>query len=342
VLRLPSSRIVLSAVCVGVTLGALATSGCGKRKSATEAASPLLHASTSHEDRVDVARAARDPDALRRALTRPHRAASLGAHRLEASSKLRVTEAGAEVESLDVTEALEESADGAFHVLSHNSRDYGREAFFVPGAQGAADADKAGRLWIRPGFGKFHHRAPAEPDEPARLLDETFASFGAHFDVVAGAAAVTDAVATTVAGRPAHKITLALGPARPHREAAPERAWREGVTVQALAGEVSLDDATGLPLAGQLTAKVTFVREGHSYELALEATHAVKDIGAAVAIAPPAAADSVETPERSHDFEDREELLHGIAPPAKRGPQAPAKKDDAAGAGAAEGSGKAK
>jgi hypothetical protein len=147
-----------------------------------------------------------------------------------------------------------------------------------------------------PGFGKFHHRAPAEPDEPARLLDETFASFGAHFDVVASAAAVSDAGATTVAGRPAHKITLALGPARPRAESTPERAWRQGVTVQALTGEVSLDDATGLPLAGQLSAKVTFVREGHSYEMALEATHAVKDIGGAIAIAPPAATDSSRPP----------------------------------------------
>ena len=36
----------------------------------------------------------------------------------------------------------------------------------------------------------------------------------------------------------------------------------------------------------------------------------------------PAADDSIDTPERSHDFEDREELLRGIAPPAKRGPAA--------------------
>jgi hypothetical protein len=335
-----SSRIVLSACACGL-LGTLGASGCGKRKSTAEVASPLLHANT-REDRVDVARAARDPDALRRALTRPHRAATLGAHRFEATSRLRVTEAGTEVEALEVSESLEQAEGGAFHVLAHNSRDYGREAFFVPGS--GAD-DKAGRLWIRPGFGKFHHRAPAEPDEPARLLDETFASFGADFDVVAGAAAVSDAGATTVAGRPAHKITLALGKARPHAESLPERAWRQGVTVQALSGEVTLDDATGAPLAGQLAATVTFVREGHSYEMALEATHMVKDVGQAVAIAPPAAADSIDTPGRAHDFEDREDLLHGIAPPAKRGPSAPARRDDSGGGttgSATDGSGKAK
>jgi hypothetical protein len=131
---------------------------------------------------------------------------------------------------------------------------------------------------------------------------------------------VSDGGATTVAGRPGHKIVLALGPARPHPEALAERKWREGVVVQALSGEVVLDDATGAPLAGKLDAKVSFVREGHNYEMTLSASHSVKDVGGAVSITPPAAEESVDTPERSHDFEDREELLHGIAPPAKRGP----------------------
>ena len=319
----PVRRVACLGLVVSLLLAGAAATGCGKRKSANEAASPLLHTTTSHEDRVDVARAARDAEALRLALTRPHRAASLGAHRFEATSRLRVTEAGTEVEALDVSETLEQAADGAFHVLAHNSKDYGREAFFIPGIPGTAGApadDKAGRLWIRPGFGKFHHRAPAEPDEPARLLDETFATFGAQFDVVAGSATVADGGATTVAGRPAHKVTIALGPKRARTEPLPERQWRDSVTVQALSGEVTLDDATGLPLAGQLAAQLTFVREGHSYAMTLVATHAVKDVGATVAITPPAPTDSVETPGRSPDFDDREDLLRGIAPPARRGP----------------------
>ncbi len=298
--------------------GAVLAGGCGKRKSGAAETSPLLHTSAPHDESVDVARAARDPEALRRALLRPHRAGTaLGAHRFEATSKMHVSEAGAEVEALELSESIELGRDGSFHVVAKNSKDYGREAFFIPGHDGDV---KSARLWIRPGFGKFHHRAPAEPDEPARLVDETFATLGADFDVVASAATVSDAGATTVAGRPAHKISLALGPARAHHEAVAERKWREGVTVQALAGEVALDDATGLPLSGQLSARVTFVREGHTYEMTLEASHAVKDVGATIAITPPAPADSVETPGRAHDFEDREELLHGIAPPAKRGP----------------------
>jgi hypothetical protein len=307
-----ASLIVLGFIALAVT------PACGKRKTDAAVPSPLLSTPAPHDEAIDVARAAADPDALRRALVRPHRLGSaLGAHTFKATSKLRVTESGAEVEALDVSESLELAATGAFHVLSKNSKDYGREAIFVPAAAGSA-----GELWIRPGFGKYHHRAPAEPDEPARLLDETFATLGADFDLVAASAAVSDAGSATVAGRPGRKITLALGKPRAHKESVPERAWRDGVTVQALAGEVVLDEATGLPLAGQLDAKLTFVREGHTYEMTLSATHAVADVGGSVAVAPPAPEDAVETPARSHDFEDREELLHGIAPPAKRGPTA--------------------
>jgi hypothetical protein len=39
-----------------------------------------------------------------------------------------------------------------------------------------------------------------------------------------------------------------------------------------------------------------------------------------VAVTPPADEESVATPERSTEFEDRQELLSGIAPPAKKSP----------------------
>ena len=305
--------------CVLATL-VVAASGCGKRKADAAAPSPLLSAPAPHDESIDVARAATDPEALRRALVRPHHlGAKLGAHTFSGSSRLRVTESGTEVEALDVEESIQVAPSGAFHVISKNSKDYGREAVYVP----SPSAGNPGDLWIRPGFGKFHHRAPAEPDEPARLVDETFATLGADYDLVANAAELSDGGAVNVGGRPARKITIALGKARAGRkQSAPERAWRDGVTVQALSGEVVLDEATGLPLSGALDARVTFVREGHTYEMTLAAKHTVDEVGGNVAVAPPNPDDAVETSGRSHDFEDREELLHGIAPPAKRGPTA--------------------
>ncbi len=308
--------VILPALCVAACIAALAAAGagCGKRKAQAGEPSPLLHTAAPHAEKIDVARAATDAAELRRALLRPHSsAATLGAHRFQATSKIRVTEAGTQVEALDVTESYEQAESGAFHLVAKNSKDYGREAFHVDGT-----------LWIRPGYGKFHRRAPGEPNEPARLLDETFATLGADYDLVARAADLTDGGAVTVAGRPAHKITFALAdrtaPVAAAGETLPQHAWRASATVLALAGEVALDKATGLPLTGTITARVSFVREGHTYEMTLEATHQVTDVGGAIAVAPPGEAESVDTPQRSRDFEDREELLHGIAPAARRGP----------------------
>lgn len=291
----------------------LASGGCGRAEGdAALPRSALIPAAEAEPVPVDVARAASDPDELRRAVTARHRdtAARLGAHRARGTASLRVTQGGREVEGWDEETLVEKDAQGAVRALYTNSRDYGREAI----ASG-------GRLWIRPKYGKFHRRPVASPDEPLRLADETYGTLGAHFDLVAHAVVASDGGATEVDGRPARRVTLLLGAPRPRvAETLPQRAWRDRVVVKAVAGEVTLDAATGTVLDGRLLARVAFVREGRTYELELEATHRVGEIGGPVAVAIPADAESVDTPGRSRDFDDREELLEGIAPPARRAP----------------------
>ena len=73
-------------------------------------------------------------------------------------------------------------------------------------------------------------------------------------------------------------------------------------------------------LEGSFSGEVGFVRDGNSYVMVLEVTHAISDIGADPGVTPPPEEQTVATRMRSHEVEDRETLLEGIAPPARKGP----------------------
>jgi hypothetical protein len=96
--------------------------------------------------------------------------------------------------------------------------------------------------------------------------------------------------------------------------------WRNAITVQALDGELVLDAETGAVLTGRLATRLSFQRGGRAFEMILESSHAIDKIGGPVAVTPPPDAESVTTPLRSHEFEERQELLEGIAPPAAKAP----------------------
>jgi hypothetical protein len=226
-----------------------------------------------------------------------------GAYRFRGTSRLSVTEDGQAVEDLEEVAAVEQAANGDLHASYANSREQGRELYR------AGDA-----IWVRPRYGKFHHRPPVTPDEATRAAAETAGAFAADFELVAAAAEVREVGPTTVAGRPARKLTLARGTPRPRHTGT----WRDGATVEALDGEVALDAATGALLEGKLAARIAFQRDGKSFALEVAATHSVTDVGGAVAIAPPGPEDSVATPGRSSELADREELLDGLAAPARR------------------------
>lgn len=252
---------------------------------------------------VDATRAARDPDELARAFATSRRA--LGAHRLHAKSSQQVTEAGTTVEDLYEEALVERAANGDLHASYENSRDQGREI-----------VSSGGLVWLRPHFGKFHRRPPVDPGEAERVADEIAGSLAAAFDLVAGQCAPSDGGAMTVAGRPARRVRLAIGPERPRPG---HDNWRDGARVESLDGEIQIDDATGAVLGGRLDAKVAFAQGRRVLALAIRASEEASDLGGAVVVTPPGEADSVDTPGRAPDFDDREELLGGLAPSARRG-----------------------
>jgi len=290
----------LVAVAVAVALGAAPAGGCGREP---RREGPPAAVATRAPSLVDTTRAARDPDELLRAFATSRRA--LGAHRLHGKSSLQVTEGGATVEDLYEEALVERAANGDLHASYENSRDQGREI-----------VASAGLVWLRPRFGKFHRRPPVDPGEAERVADEIGGSLAAGFDLVAGQAALGDGGAVTIAGRPARRVRLAVGPARPR---AAHEGWRDGARVESLDGEIQIDDATGAVLGGRLDAKVAFAQGQRRLALAFHATEEASDLGGAVVVTPPADADSVDTPGRAPDFDDREELLGGLAPSARRG-----------------------
>ena len=236
------------------------------------------------------------------------------AHRVAGASHVVVSEGGQALETLDEQTLVERDVRGVVHAVYTNSRDQGRELF------SAGDT-----VWVRPRYGKFHRRPPAEPGEAERVAAEIGGVFAAHVELCASGLAVREAGTTTVAGRPARRLLLGRGTARampPHT--APQRAWRDGLTVDALEGEVLLDAATGAVLLGRLAARLGFVRDGRHLEMTLSSTQEVQAVGA-VSLMPPPDEHSSPTPTRSTEFEDRESLLSGLAAPARRSPVPPAR-----------------
>ena len=236
------------------------------------------------------------------------------AHRVAGASHVVVSEGGQPLETLDEQTLVERDARGVLHAVYTNSRDQGREIF------SAGDT-----VWVRPRYGKFHRRSPAEPGEAERVAAEIGSVFASHLEVCAPVLAGKDAGTATVAGRPARRLLLGRGtPRTMAKQTAPQRAWREGATVDALEGEVLLDAATGAVLLGRLAARVGFERDGRRLEMTLASTQEVLAVGAVIVL-PPADEHSSTTPSRSTEFEDRESLLSGLAAPARRSP-APAAK----------------
>jgi hypothetical protein len=69
----------------------------------------------------------------------------------------------------------------------------------------------------------------------------------------------------------------------------------------------------------KLEGVVSFTRDGSNYRMTIELDHQVANVGSAVKIALPAADQQLSAPRTSKELEERETLLDGIAPPARRG-----------------------
>lgn len=305
----------LRACLLVATLAACESSGASDRE-----LQGLVTASATAPRPIDTGRAARDGAELARALAQPWRVATaaLGDHRLTIDSTVEVKDGATVLEHLGDQVVIESARGGDYHAIAVNSADYGREVIAL-----------GGKLYLRPRYALWHGRAPEVPDEADAIRDQLAAVLGDYLELCARGLEVSDKGAVQAAGRAAHRLELKLAP-RPlpvPRAAVTQRAWRDTVVVKALTGEVTLDDELGVALAGKLAAEVAFTRDGKPLTMTLAVSHTVLPI-AAPAIAPPPAEQTVATPERAREVDDRNMLLQGIAPPQGKGatadvPEAP-------------------
>ena len=265
---------------------------------------------------IDVDRAAKDPAELGRALMRPYRdaIAAIGPHTLAVAMTTTVAEGATATSDLTEKYALELGEADAFHGTYTNSADYGRETTGV-GKQ----------LFLRPRYQRWHARAPEAPDEPQQLRDGFASALGATWELFGFAAELTDLGPAGVNGRAGRKIAVKLSPnaRQAPAEKLAQRQWRQGRVVDALVGEVILDAEKGVPLAVKLTGQITFAREGKKLAMKVTLESSIASVGP-VAVAAPPAADTIATPERLKEVDDRDTLLDGFAPPQK--PKAGGKK----------------
>ena len=264
---------------------------------------------------IDVARAAKDPAELGRALATPYRdvVAALGPHTFTFKSTNTVDENGKRVSELNDTTKLELGAKDSFHGTYENSADYGREAIFVDG-----------KLYLRPRYQRFHGRAPDSPDEPGQVRDAYFDSIYATWELLAPAVELTDGGAATVAGRSGRKIIVKQAPSPRSNPPEPldQRKWREKRTIEGVSGEVVLDAEKGVPLSVKLAGTVNFSRDGRRFTMKVTLDSALAATGPVEIAAPPPDM-VVATPERLREVDDRDFLLQGIAPPLRKN-EAPA------------------
>ncbi len=290
---------------------ALAACGSGEGRP-DEELSGLVHEPKRPSETVDIARATRDLPELMRAAALNHArvGALLGPHTVTGKSHTEVHEKGAVVEVIEDEMGIELDAKGNFHAQVDNSKEYGRDVYFV-----------GGFLYQRPRYGKFHRRRPADDGEPARIRSEVFATVAATLDLLSPGVALADGGEVTVAGRKGRlvKLSRAREPRKPPRQTLTQRKWRESAVVRDASGEVVLDNKTGILLRAAITGAVSFERDGRSFEMTLEARHELGTFGAVEEVAPPAPELVVVDGEQRHELDERDSLLEGIAPKAARG-----------------------
>lgn len=292
-------------------IAALASCGSGEGRP-DEELSGLVHEPKRPPETVDVASATRDLPTLLRAASLNHArvGALLGPHTVTGKSHTEVHEKGAVVEVIEDEMGIELDAKGNFHAQVDNSKEYGRDVYFV-----------GGYLFQRPRYGKFHRRRPADDGEPARIRSEVFSAFAATLDLLSPGVALADGGEVTVAGRRGRlvKISRAREPRKPAKQTLTQRKWRESAVVRDASGEVVLDTKTGVVLRAAIQGALSFQRDGRDFEMRLEARHELGTFGSVEEVSPPAPELVVVDGDQRHELDERDSLLEGIAPKAARG-----------------------
>lgn len=272
----------------------------------------LVHAPKQTQDAIRVDRAVGDVGELLRATALPHARVGelLGTHTVTGKSHTEVLEKGAAVESIDDEMGIELDAKGNYHAQVDNSKEYGRDVYFVDGW-----------LYLRPRYGKFNRRRPVDDGEAARMRGEMYGTVAAALELLAPGAALSDGGKVQVGGREARLVKLATAkqPRSAPAQTLSQRKWRETVKVEQVAGEMALDAKTGVPLRAIVHGTVSFQRDGRSFQMKLDARHELGTFGGVEEVEPPAAEQVVSDTEKRHELDERDSLLDGIAPKAARG-----------------------
>ena len=290
---------------------ALAAAGCGSSGGTSDKdLEGLVVAEKPPPATIDLGKVSRDAQTLAAALQLPwsRAAAQLGDHRLTITTQHEVREGNGVLETLEDTTVIDLAKDGTYRALYENQHDYGREVVYLDG-----------KLYLRPRYARWHARAPETDSEATEIRDQMASALGAHVAIYAHGLEVSDKGGVQEAGRAGRRLELKLAPSpKPApRPTLTQHAWREGLTVEAAAGEVVLDDATGLPLKARIDATVAFVRDGKRLTMRLAIQQSTAP--GTVAVARPEDDQIVATPVRLREVDDRNFLLQGIAPPAGAG-----------------------
>jgi hypothetical protein len=299
---------------LAVSAAAFAAGACGRSGDGRpdEELGGLVKDQATAATAIDAAKAAKEVGELGRALALGHDQVGVlvGPHVVAGRSHIEVREGATPVEVLDDETAIQLDGKGNYHAVLSNSKEYGREVYFVDGW-----------MYLRPRYGKYHKRQPADEAEPARVRGEIFGGVAAQFDLLAGGVSLSDGGKTEVHGRPARKVVVATGKQRDKRsESLAQRKWREGAVVAEVAGEIALDEKTGAPLRASLRGTISFQRDGRSFEMRLESSHELSAFGSVPPIAAPAAEETIADISQRHELAERDSLLQGIAPPARKPP----------------------
>jgi hypothetical protein len=247
---------------------------------------------------VDVAKLS-NVDELVRALALSGREldAGLGAHRMDATSKLQLEQPGKERQTLEESFVVQSNAKGAVHLLHDNSRGNGFEAIAV-----------GDQLYVKPRYGRYV-RSTVESDELSRLRVTSETNAAAYVRLLRRWVQVKEAGTQSVAGHAGVKLHLSArsSPDAAPAESEPGKKWRNTLQARYLDGDVVLDQKTGAPLSVRLEAAYGFERDGKPLAATLEYKQTtVADPGAI------AAPTDFAVLGRARPLLDRQQLLEGL------------------------------
>ncbi|HXJ20618.1 MAG TPA: hypothetical protein VMT03_10320 [Polyangia bacterium] len=231
----------------------------------------------------------------------------LGGAHYHATLRMSAGRPGAPAAAVTTTTDVWVDRAGNYRFHEENDRDGGRDVVLY------------GReLAVALRYGKMIRRIAEEP-EPKRLLEEALGGPSAAFEIAAPRAHFDEGGLELVGGAGSIRYTISLGDgvAAPPPHAYGLRAWRTGVTVDAVTGRALVDGPTGALVALDLTVAFRSKTDSGNEQGSLEVHTSLAEVASTPPIARPAAEELVL---RQRTVPEARELLHGLAEPRGAGP----------------------